>query len=247
MSKCIFITGTDTDVGKTFISSLILKALKKERLLTCGFKPIASGSDRVWTKQNTKPTLVNPDALTLQHHASITLAYPIVNPYCFEPAIAPHVAAKDAAMEISVRNLDKAFSDLIEVAAPSADVVLCEGAGGWHVPLNNQEYLSDWVVGQGMGVILVVGLKLGCINHALLTVQAIIASGLPLLGWVANRPVKQAMEREAETLNYLKGAIEAPLLANITHVSDPAAARLNAKETQALLTAIGYSSPRPAT
>lgn len=247
MSKCIFVAGVDTDVGKTFISSLILKALKRERLLTCGFKPVASGSDWVSTKQNAKPTLVNPDALTLQRYASITLAYSIVNPFCFAPAIAPHVAASEAAVEISVRNLDKAFSDLIEVAAPSADVVLCEGAGGWHVPLNNQEHLSDWVVGQGMGVIVVVGLKLGCINHALLTVQAIIASGLPLLGWVANRPVKHAMEREAETINYLKGAIEAPLLANINHVSDPAAARLNAKETQALLTAIGYSSSRPAT
>lgn len=247
MSKCIFITGTDTDVGKTFISSLILKALKRERLLTCGFKPIASGSYWTLAKQNAKPTLVNPDALTLQRNASITLAYPIVNPFCFEPAIAPHVAASDAAVEMSVRSLDKAFNELKQAVAQSSDVILCEGAGGWHVPLNNQEHLSDWVVGQGMGVILVVGLKLGCINHALLTVQAIIASGLPLLGWVANQPIKPPMEREAETLNYLKGAIEAPLLANITHVSDPAAASLNAKETQALLTAIGYSSPLPAT
>lgn len=252
MARCVFITGTDTDVGKTYISALILKALKRECLLTCGFKPVASGSDWVVSKENADAVLLNPDALSLQRHASIPLAYPNVNPFCFAPAIAPHVAASEAAVKMSVRTLDKAFTELKHAAGPSADVILCEGAGGWQVPLNSQEHLSDWVVGQRMGVILVVGLKLGCINHALLTVQAILASGAALLGWIANRPLKQRMEREAETLSYLKGAIKAPLLADVSHrhhsaKSVPGNAKLSATETQAVLTAIGCSSLRPVT
>lgn len=252
MAKCVFIAGTDTDVGKTFTSSLILKALNEKCLLTCGFKPVASGSEWVQTDtDNTQSSiqrhLVNPDALTLQREASIQLPYQLVNPFCFEPAIAPHVAAKDIAADISVERLNLAFDRLLAAASTSgsADVLLTEGAGGWHVPLNNHERLSDWVIAQHqerqMGVILVVGLKLGAINHALLSAQAIAAAGVPLLGWVANRPAAEPMAREAETLDYLQGAIQAPLLADIGFAQNPQEARLSKAEQTALLTAIDCS------
>lgn len=253
MTKCIFITGTDTDVGKTHVSSLILKALWAERILTCGFKPIASGGLHGTDEGHATSCLKNPDAIALQSHSGLRVPYQVVNPFCFEPAIAPHVAAAEAGVKVSVAQLDHALTqvqqayplrmDKIAVGQPDGDaetlhhpqVILSEGAGGWHVPLNEQERLSDWVAGQQMGVILVVGLKLGCINHALLTCEAIANAGLTLLGWVANRPDAHPMSREAATLAYLKSAISAPLIADLSFSSDPEHARLDDSAHSALI------------
>lgn len=253
MTKCVFIAGTDTDVGKTYISSLILKALKAERILTSGFKPIASGGQVDPEGQTSDNALLNLDALTLQRHSGLDLPYHVVNPFCFAPAIAPHVAAADAGVRLTVAALDQAFAN-IQRAYPKRnaegkldnedpkpvcpELILTEGAGGWHVPLNEQERLSDWVIGQKMGVILVVGLKLGCINHALLSCEAITRAGLPLLGWVANRPAAESMSREAETLSYLKASIDAPLIADVGFSNDPQHEQLDAKGRQALMAAL---------
>ncbi|MCK0713997.1 dethiobiotin synthase [Chromohalobacter sarecensis] len=172
-----FVTGTDTDAGKTLVASGLLALARRHGRTTLGLKPVASGCD------STPRGLRNIDALTLQAQSEPPVAYTTINPYAYEPAIAPHLAAHRAG---EIPTLD----DLVAVtAAPLAEkrgMTLIEGAGGWRVPLNDTEDLADLAVRLGLPVILVVGLKLGCLNHARLTAEAIRADGLPLAGWVGN-------------------------------------------------------------
>ena len=175
-STGIFVTGTDTGVGKTLVSVSLVKALVKHGLRVSAMKPIASGSE------HTPAGLRNADALALAAASNVTAPYAAVNPYCFEPAISPHIAAEEAGIEVDMRVIRQGF----ETLAAGADVVVVEGAGGWYAPITESHAMSDLPELLGVPVLLVVGLRLGCLNHALLTKRAIEADGAELAGWVAN-------------------------------------------------------------
>lgn len=177
MGAQFFITGTDTDAGKTTVAAGLLNAARQAGLSTAAVKPVASGSEV------TPLGLRNSDALILQAQSSLVLEYAQVNPYSFAPAIAPHLAARQAGVELQVGSLVTAVE---LVLAMQADLTVVEGAGGWRVPLSQTAILSDVAIALGLPVILVVGVRLGCINHAVLTAEAIAADGLFLAGWVAN-------------------------------------------------------------
>ena len=177
MTGSCFVTGTDTACGKTAVSLGLMWALQQRGLRALGMKPVASGS-RV-----TAEGLRNDDALRLQAQGSWPLPYAAVNPYPFEPPIAPHIAAQQAGLEIELARLRRAYREL----AAAADAVIVEGVGGWHVPLGPATAIADLVRELDLPVLLVVGLRLGCLNHALLSVESILGSAVPLAGWVATQ------------------------------------------------------------
>ena len=189
-----FVTGTDTDAGKTLMTSGLLYAARARGLTTAAGKPVASGSER------TSHGLRNADALALQAQCTPTLPYDAVNPVAFEPAIAPHIAASEAGRELSVASLLAPMQTLL---AANADLTLIEGAGGWRVPLRDDACLSDLAMALNLPVILVVGVRLGAINHARLTLEAIERDGLKVAGWVAN-VVDADMSRLAANLATLE-------------------------------------------
>ncbi len=191
--KRFFLTGTDTDAGKTLISAALLKRATMDNLSAFGLKPIASGSEQ------TSEGLRNRDALLHQQYSSPRCEYQIHNPITLEPAIAPHIAAQQAGVNLTVQSLTQACASGLQ---QPHERQLIEGAGGWLVPLNDDQTLADFAVAQGAGVILVVGLRLGCINHACLTVQAIEQAGLAVAGWVANG-IDPDMDAQEENLRYL--------------------------------------------
>jgi dethiobiotin synthetase len=172
----VFVTGTDTDVGKTRISVAIIELLQRQGKRVAAMKPIASGCEL------TIDGLRNDDALQLSQQANVELPYQLINPYAFEPAIAPHIAAEQVGTAIDLALIRQNF-DLIQ---QQSDAVVVEGAGGWLVPLNQTETMADLAINLDLPVILVVDIRLGCINHALLTVKAIESTGLKLQGWIAN-------------------------------------------------------------
>lgn len=204
----IFVTGTDTDAGKTVISAAIIEKLKQQGLRVAGMKPVASGSDL------TKHGLRNDDAIKLMTAANVELPYDVVNPYTFAPAIAPHIAADQVNISVELTELKRCFN-LIQ---QQADAVVVEGAGGWFVPLNQQHMIADFAVSLQLPVVLVVGIKLGCINHALLSINAIKQSGLTIRGWVANSV--EPSEQAAEIIATLKQHIEAPCLGEVPVLQD---------------------------
>lgn len=201
--KSYFVTGTDTGVGKTMVSAAILEAAASLGKRTLAMKPVASGCDE------TPEGLRNEDALILMEAMSESLAYDQVNPVALKPAIAPHVAAAQAGRTVTAERL-VGFCRGLQMRP--ADLLLVEGAGGWRVPLNDRETYSAMPGALQMPVILVVPLKLGCINHALLTAEAIRRDGLTVAGWVANRPVPEVMTCEQETLEYLVNHLAAPCM-----------------------------------
>ncbi|NVK22184.1 MAG: dethiobiotin synthase [Kangiellaceae bacterium] len=200
----LFITGTDTEVGKTFITQCVIRKLTKDGKRVAGLKPIASGAE--WIEAQWQ----NEDALALQQASNVELSYQEINPFCFEPAIAPHIAAEQANQMLSVISLQEAL------AAPKADVTVIEGAGGWLTPLNQHETYADWVSLNQLPVILVVGMKLGCLNHAMLTVESIKSRGLSFVGWVANFSQKEMVVAE-QNLEWLNANIQAPCLGVIPY------------------------------
>ena len=202
MKHCYFITGTDTEIGKTTIAAGLLHAARLRGLTTAAVKPVAAGCER------TAAGLRNDDALTLQAECFPPLDYALLNPVALEPAIAPHIAAAEAGLALNAASL---AVDCRKVLARGADLTLVEGAGGWRVPLNDGETLADLARELGMPVIMVVGLRLGCINHALLTAEAIAADSLSLAGWVANQ-VDPHMDRQQHNLDTLRALMPAPLL-----------------------------------
>ncbi len=210
--KSFFVTGTDTEVGKTTASAALLEAARAAGKRTLAMKPVASGSEQ------TPEGLRNEDALILQQAATEDLSYEQINPIALEPAIAPHVAAEQAGVRLSAQRLI-GFCRGLQIRP--ADMILVEGAGGWRVPLNERETYAAVPREMGMPVILVVALKLGCINHALLTAEAIRADGLALAGWVANRVSDQTMANETETLNYLMTHLGAPCLGVLPWLEEP--------------------------
>ncbi|MDX1817781.1 MAG: dethiobiotin synthase [Marinobacter sp.] len=211
--KTYFVTGTDTGVGKTMVSAAILEAAKALGKRTVAMKPIASGCDQ------TPDGLRNEDALILQQAITEKLSYDRINPIALQPAIAPHVAAQQAGKGLSAQRL-VGFCRGLQMQP--ADLMLIEGAGGWRVPLNDRETYSVVPRELGVPVILVVALKLGCINHALLTAEAIRADGLAIAGWVANRPEQEPMACERETLDYLTNHLGAPRLGVLPWLDQPA-------------------------
>ncbi|WP_322003740.1 dethiobiotin synthase [Marinobacter alexandrii] len=210
--KTFFVTGTDTGVGKTMVSAAILEAARAAGLRTLAMKPIASGCDE------TPEGLRNEDALALQNAMTESLAYEVINPVALKPAIAPHVAAAQAGKTVTAQRLI-GFCRGLQLRP--ADLMLIEGAGGWRVPLNDRETYASLPRELGTPVILVVSLKLGCINHALLTVEAIRADGLVVAGWVANRAEAETMSCEQETLEYLGSHMAAPCLGELPWLEEP--------------------------
>lgn len=205
MSQAYFIAGTDTDVGKTTIAAGLLHAARVQGLSTLGAKPVASGCTM------TAKGLRNSDAQALIDESSIKLSYEQINPFAFEPAIAPHVAAREAGIALEVAALAKA---MVHVLAQQANFTLIEGAGGWRVPVSNHANLSDLAIALQLPVILVVGVRLGCINHALLSAEAIARDGLQLAGWVANI-IEPKTSRLEENLASLAERLPAPCLGRV--------------------------------
>ncbi len=213
MSQAYFIAGTDTDVGKTTIAAGLLHAARLEGLSTLGAKPVASGCTA-----GTKG-LRNADALALIAESSVKLPYEQVNPFAFEPAIAPHVAAREAGVSLEVPVLLTAMQHIL---TQGADFTLVEGAGGWRVPLSAHANLSDLAIALKLPVILVVGVRLGCINHALLSAEAIARDGLQLAGWVANI-VDPRTSRLEENLASLAERLPAPCLGRVPRLKQATA------------------------
>ncbi|MCQ4346420.1 dethiobiotin synthase [Pseudomonas stutzeri] len=209
MSNAFFIAGTDTEIGKTTVAAGLLHAARQRGLSTAAAKPVASDCQR------TPDGLRNGDALALLGECSLAQDYAEVNPFAFEPAIAPHLAAREVGVELNVAAL---LPHVRRVLARGADFSLIEGAGGWRVPLAAGESLADLAVALQLPVILVVGVRLGCINHALLSAEAIERDGLTLAGWVAN-VVDPATSRLEENLATLAERLPAPCLGRVPRLA----------------------------
>lgn len=190
-AKTLFITGTDTGVGKTTVACALIRLAREQGIRVCGWKPVATGCARG------PKGLRNADTLALQKAAGTREPYERLNPYAFEPAIAPHLAAQAAGREIRVRELDRVHAEL----ASDYELIVVEGAGGWMVPLNETWTLASWVAEHEWPVLLVVGMRLGCLNHALLTAES-IRRRVPFAGWVANvlPPAMPALNENIESL-----------------------------------------------
>ena len=203
MSPAYFLTGTDTEIGKTFTTCALLHQARLRGLRACGLKPIAAGVDAQGR---------NDDVENIVAASNAGLDRKIINPYCFAPAIAPHIAAREAGCEIDFETIQRACT----AARQQADWLLVEGVGGFCVPLGTEKNSADLAVHLALPVIMVVGMRLGCINHALLTAEAIAFRGLKLAGWVANR-IDPGMSRFEENLATLHALIDAPLLGTLPH------------------------------
>lgn len=203
----LFITGTDTEIGKTFVSSLLIKIFVEEGLQVTGMKPVASGAKII------NGTLKNEDALTLIQASNVDADYKNINPYVFEPAVSPHIAAENVGVEIDLENIKNNFDQLQKIS----DVVVVEGVGGWYAPLSSHTTVADLAESLQLPIILVVGLRLGCLNHALLTAQAIRQSGLPIAGWIANHVIKDfsSAEKNITTLKHFLN--DFPFLGSISY------------------------------
>lgn len=208
MTRGFFVTGTDTDAGKTWVTLGLLQAFAAAGYRTAAMKPVACGVIE------THEGLRNQDALLLQRQATVPLRYEEVNPYLFQPPIAPHLAAQDAGVRIDLSRIKALHDNLLQ----RADVVVVEGVGGWRVPLNEHETSADLVERLGAPAILVVGLRLGCLNHALLTVESIAHHGVRLAGWVANC-ITASMPQQARNIESLQARISAPLLGTIPYLA----------------------------
>jgi len=207
VTQAYFITGTDTGVGKTSVAVALLQAAAKRGLSTAAVKPVAAGCEM------TAEGLRNDDALFLQQACTVELRYEQINPFALEPAIAPHFAAAREGLRLDAKQLAAHSQSVLDL---KADLTVIEGAGGWRVPLNDTETFADIAKLLKVPVILVVDIKLGCLNHALLSGEAIRADGLHLVGWVANQ-ASGANECHAEMLADLKSRMACPLLGDLPH------------------------------
>jgi dethiobiotin synthetase len=222
MKKSYFVAGTDTDAGKTLVACALLAKAQSQGLSTAAVKPVAAGCQR------TPDGLRNDDALQLLNQCSLPLYYEQVNPVAFEAAIAPHIAAQQQGRNMQV---DRLAGFTLGVMAQGANLTLVEGAGGWRVPVNARETLADLAKVLNIPVILAVGVRLGCINHALLTVEAIARDGLTLAGWVANC-IDPNMAMVEENLATLEQRIHAPLLGRVPYLANHEEAEGRVKAAQ---------------
>lgn len=210
-----FVTGTDTGVGKTLASLALLHTLARHHERVVGMKPVAAGvigHGVGWA---------NEDVLALRAASTIDAAPELDNPVLLPDALSPHIAARRAGVRIDIAQLVACYREL----ARRADAVVVEGAGGFHVPLSEHATGADLAQALALPVVLVVGLRLGCLNHAALTAEAIRARGLPLAGWVANR-IDPTMEAQEDNIGWLRHRLTAPLLADIPHQNRPDARTL---------------------
>jgi dethiobiotin synthetase len=210
MTRGIFITGTDTGVGKTVVAAGLVRLAARMGERVVGLKPVASGAI------STPDGLRNDDAMALSAAGSVALPYGDTNPLCFEPAIAPHLAASEAGVAIPVPTLVDWYGRVTR----KAGLAIVEGAGGWRVPLHPEGFLSDLPEQLGLGVVLVVGLRLGCLNHARLSLEAVERSGRsPFLGWIGSR-IDPGFERAAANLATLERLLGGPALAVLPALAD---------------------------
>jgi dethiobiotin synthetase len=205
--KGFFVTGTDTEIGKTWCSLGLIARLQQDGHCVATMKPIASGCE------STADGLRNDDALKLQAQASLSQPYDRINPFAFSPAIAPHIAAAEAGVRIDI----DAVADTARELGNQCDYMVIEGVGGWQVPLNEQDSVADMAARLELPVILVVGLRLGCINHALLTAESIRARGCMLAGWIGNI-VDPQMQEQQNNIDAITARIHAPLLGVVPHL-----------------------------
>ncbi len=208
--KGVFVTGTDTDCGKTEIALALMVGLRELGLSALGMKPVASGCER------TADGLRNEDARRLRAQGSRDLPYELINPYAFEPPIAPHIAAGQAGVEIELDVIKSGAQRL----ATEADYLIVEGVGGWRVPLGPSLSVSDLPSTLDLPVILVCGIRLGCINHSLLTAESIKASGARLIGWAANQ-IDPYMLSCDENLATLAALLAVPCLGVVPWMATP--------------------------
>jgi len=202
----LFVAGTDTGVGKTLAACALLHQLRRLGLRSVGMKPVAAGV------QDSPDGPANGDVLDLRRASSWPAPLRAVNPYCFEPPIAPHLAAREAGVRIDIEPILGAFRAL----RAQADAIVVEGVGGFLVPLNEREDAGDLAAALGLPVVLVVGMRLGCLNHALLSRQAIASRSLRLAGWIANT-IDPRMMRFEQNLQALRERMGAPLLGVFAH------------------------------
>jgi dethiobiotin synthetase len=230
--KQIFITATDTDAGKTFVSCALIQAFKNnvaytdKKITVAAFKPVSAGCELFAGK------LINEDAKLLSDYANCQQSIEEINPIAFQEAIAPHIAAKKQNKSISVNKIKNFYS---KVKSHQADITLIEGAGGWRLPLgnstesllnNNSEnakqvthvFLSDFAKEAELEVVLVVNMKLGCLNHALLTYQAILSDGLKCIAWIANCANKESMSNLSENISELEQLLPMPKIASLDFI-----------------------------
>ncbi|MCB1802939.1 MAG: dethiobiotin synthase [Gammaproteobacteria bacterium] len=226
MSRGLFVTGTDTDCGKTFVAAELIRRIRATGLRVAGFKPVAAGAGL------SDGELRNDDALTLMEASGLALPHRAVNPYCLAPPVAPHIAAAEAGVEIRLQPVLDAYRQLLAFS----DLVVVEGAGGWAVPLADGFDMADLALGLDLPVLLVVGLRLGCINHARLSEQAILAGGARLVGWVGSQ-VDPAMPRLGENLDTLGRLLSVPCLGVLTRA--PSKSLEQALDIPRLLEALG--------
>jgi dethiobiotin synthetase len=220
MSRGVFVTGTDTEIGKTVVARLLVESLVRAGESVAVMKPVSAGCEM------TEQGLRNADALSLISASNVAADYPLVNPYALAPPVSPHLAAAEAGIEIDLGLIGSCFESL----AGQASRVVVEGVGGWCVPLSGRTTVADMVLALDLPVILVVGMRLGCLNHALLTARVIREDGARLAGWVANCPVPDDFGLDA-CVETLKARIDAPLLGVVPRLDDaedpsPAAKRV---------------------
>ncbi len=211
MKQAFFVTGTDTGVGKTHVACKLIQQYAAQGFKVLGMKPVAAGTELV-DGACLIETLVNDDVLQLEAASNVKAPRELINPYSFNAAIAPHIAAEKTGVEIKIDVIQQAFKRLADMA----DIVIVEGAGGFLVPLNDEQTMADLAMALNIPVILVVGMRLGCINHSLLTVEAIQARNLSLHGWVANQ-IDPNMQMLAENEATLDARIKAPKLFSLSY------------------------------
>ncbi len=211
MTRIFFVTGTDTDSGKTTAVAALMQAARLSSFSVCGLKPVASGCSEAGG------VLINPDVLSLQENSSFDIPYEQLCCYKFRPAIAPHIAAAEAGVNIDTGLFDQRISEFSSAYHP--DLMFIEGAGGWLLPLSGDTFMADWVAERKFPVILVVGAKLGCINHAILTRNEIERSGCTVAGYVINS-ADPCMDHREQNISWLKNYFsDLPLLGEIPRVA----------------------------
>ncbi len=234
MTNSYFITGTDTDVGKTIIALGLIEKLQQQGYRVGAMKPLAAGCE------GSSEGLRNADAIQLQQQSDIKLPYQVINPYVFAAAIAPHIAAAAEGVRVDIETIYQHYQTI----AAASDCVIVEGAGGWQVPLNDFQTIADLAKRLQLPIILVVGMRLGCISHALLSVESIHAAKLPLAGWIANQ-IDPEMKCLEENIATLQQRIEAPLLGRIPYLKEYGSTAMTQQVAQQLTLPPQHNSLRP--
>lgn len=206
-----FITGTDTGVGKTVVTAGLLKHFKNQGYSTAALKPLATGGI------NTPDGWRNEDVMAIHAECSLPLTDQEINPFSFVPAIAPEIAAKEVGVTLTVEKTTQACEPIFN---KNADITIVEGVGGWMVPISEDETMADFALSLKLPVIVVIGMRLGCINHALLTRAAVLERKLLIAGWVANC-IEPNMPYLKENIETLKKQFEEPLLGVVPFMSEP--------------------------